>query len=286
MSGFWRIKDLENLRNVIEDAYDRHAIFKCIEELWPKAHYDKDLAHKMSYDRPIHEVPLEKRKAFIDMIMRLFDEVCKNENVPVNYIGALYYGTTATVFKVGNKVIKLGGYRYTSIIPNNPYIIKPLLRRHMSPDGSDIGLFIEVTERVEEVYATEEEMYRLYANLRDMGIEWADVKPQNVGRLLKDNVIHWNGTLNPSPETTMLDGELTGEPLKTGDLVILDSDLIYRGKAPDEYVNTTPPVYNCVLKLRKRYELEHEKNACRTSLFPQAIQNTFGNIENEDKKKK
>ncbi len=289
MGNIKRIKSEAELRRDIEEIYDKHGDDKRLETLWPKFNYDMAKAKEMRDKEPSPIVSLEKKKAFIDEIIRIFNEVCQNENVTINSIEENYYGTLSRIFFVGDKVIKLGGYRETSIIPNNLFIIRPLLRTYMQvEEGNDRGLFIEVTQRVDtSTYIPKEELYKIYAGLRDVGIEWSDVRPSNVGILLEDNVIHWNGELNLFPSSIMVEGEITGEPLKKGDYVVFDNDGLYRGKAPDEYVNRiTGYSSNCVLEYRNLYELEHTKKTSGLKLFPQAIKKSLNNFQKEDKKKK
>ncbi len=111
----------------------------------------------------------------------------------MNYIKSGHY---STVFSIGNKVIKLGRYRVTKQFPNNPYIVTPLLRKSILMDN--INFFIEVVEKVDTTNkdVTYEDLYNLYKHIRDLGLIWTDVAKRNVGRLLKDNIIHWKSNLD------------------------------------------------------------------------------------------
>ena len=52
-------------------------------------------------------------------------------------------------------------------------------------------IFFEVIEKVDTNIndITKEEIYKLYKNIREIGLIWTDVKIDNVGRLIKDNKI-------------------------------------------------------------------------------------------------
>ena len=53
-------------------------------------------------------------------------------------------------------------------------------------------IFLEVTERVDtKTEVTTEELYQLYKKIRALGLVWTDVAKRNVGRLKKDNIVHW-----------------------------------------------------------------------------------------------
>ena len=66
-------------------------------------------------------------------------------------------------------------------------------------------IFLEVTERVDtKTEVTTEELYQLYKKIRDLGLVWTDVAKRNVGRLKKDNIVHWNTPLSPTDEALEL----------------------------------------------------------------------------------
>lgn len=158
---------------------------------------------------------------YSDIIFKIFDEVVKNENINYSDIHELGNGSYAKVFEVGNKVIKIGK-RKNYTFKDNPYIVKPLLRKNFD------GIVVEVTEKVDtQMRVNESELYELYSNLRDMGIIWTDIKSHNVGRLLKDNTYNWNSTLNDSSIARELKEKENNIILKKGDLVLIDADYLF-----------------------------------------------------------
>ena len=144
----------------------------------------------------------KEREGIIDALAIIIEEICINEGLNYSDIKYISHGATSYIYQIGDKILKLGDGRYSKTIPKNPYILQPILRREFAADGGNKErLFIEIVERVEileESEITEEELYKLYASLRNMGIEWCDISYQNVGRLIKDNVIHWNNDINPA----------------------------------------------------------------------------------------
>ena len=168
-----------------------------------------------------------KDDALKDTIMLIIKDVMKNENAKFSDID-FNSGAYSGVIFIKDKVVKMGYKRATPSFPNNPYIVKPLLRKALKVDGDTC--FVEVTERVDtSEKATDEELYQLYKKLRDVGLIWTDIAPKNVGRLLKDNKIYWNGNLEPENDKVLeLDEYRDSDELKKGDLVILDADFIYK----------------------------------------------------------
>lgn len=159
-----------------------------------------------------------------EIIKFMILDIMKNENIKFSDI-TYKSGNFSRVLLIGNKVIKLGD-RITKKFPNNPYIIAPLLRKEFKFNGE--YYFVEVTERVDtSKEASKEEIYQLFKNLRDLKLVWTDIKNTNVGRLTKENIIHWKKNLKPTEEVLSLDTKRGKTILKEGDLVILDADFIY-----------------------------------------------------------
>ena len=168
-------------------------------------------------------------KVGIDTIKIIIKELCQNENKTYGDIEYLGKGTFSYVLAVGDKVLKIGIKRYTDSFPNNPYIITPLLRESIKINEEN-KIFLEVTERVDtKTEVTTEELYQLYKKIIALGLVWTDVAKRNVGRLKKDNIVHWNTPLYPTDEALELKKYINASQLKKGDLIILDADHIYEG---------------------------------------------------------
>ena len=206
----------------------------------------------------------KNRDNIIKILAIILKEICDNEKVQISDIEKIGEGSTSNVYLIGNKVIKVGRKRYSNTIPNNPYVIKPLLRKYFSFKGTyEEGIFIEIIEKVLVVNKDQvsiDELYNLYKNLRDINIEWLDIEYRNVGRLLKNNNIYWNEELNPVNDALMMVGNESALTLNKGDLIILDSDLIYDINDKFNYGNIENySFYKTLSKFRKRYKKEKNK---------------------------
>lgn len=161
----------------------------------------------------------------------IVDEIAENENTDISALEYIGTGTLANVYKLGNKVIKFGKNRLTDKIPYHRRILQPLIRRKVLSGFRD--LYIEISEYIQpDNLITDEDAYLIYKELRDDGIIWLDAKRENLGRLEKDNIAHFceplyvkNETVGYIPETLRQD-----KPLKKGDLVIIDTDFLFREK--------------------------------------------------------
>ena len=191
-----------------------------------------------------------KDKTVKEVVKLIILDVLKNENAKLSDI-TYNGGGFSRVLLIGNKVIKIGN-RDTKSFPNNPYIISPLLRKKLEFNGE--SCFVEVTERVDtSKKASKEELYQLFKNLRNLNLIWTDIKESNVGRLKKENIIHWRQNLNPTDEVLGLDVKRGETVLKEGNLVILDADFIYDENDPDINYTNNKYIYD---EFEKRYQRE------------------------------
>lgn len=166
----------------------------------------------------------------LEVIYLILEDIAKNENVSLSSLSVLGSGSYSFVLGLGDKVIKIGKDRGSMSFNNNPYVNAILLRKVL-PVNSKMSLLVEVNERLDtKSYVSDEELYQLYKKLRDIGLIWTDVSRWNVGRLLKDNVIHWKRELKPTSSVLGLDEYRGNEVLKKGDIVVLDNDYIFDEK--------------------------------------------------------
>lgn len=159
----------------------------------------------------------------------IVDEIANNENVDISDIEYIATGTFTDVYKLGNKVIKFEKNRLTDKIPYHKRILQPLIRRKVSSGIND--LYIEISEYVQtDNSITDDDAYLIYKELRNDGIIWIDAKRENLGRLEKDNIAHFNEPLYVKNETVGFIPKTLYEdkPLRNGDLVIIDTDFLFR----------------------------------------------------------
>ena len=195
-----------------------------------------------------------------EVVKLIILDVLKNENAKLSDI-TYNGGGFSRVLLIGNKVIKIGN-RDTKSFPNNPYIISPLLRKKLEFNGE--SCFVEVTERVDtSKKASKEELYQLFKNLRNLNLIWTDIKESNVGRLKKENIIHWRQNLNPTDEVLGLDVKRGETVLKEGNLVILDADFIYDENDPDINYTNNKYIYD---EFEKRYQREIKEQETKSNL--------------------
>lgn len=164
-------------------------------------------------------------------IKLIINELLQHEKKSINDIDFIGKGATSCVYSIGDKILKLGRYRFTLQIPNNKRFLQPLLRRYILRNNmTDILGIIEITEKVDTKNISLDDVFEVYSSLRDDGLVWTDLNPKNVGRLIKDNKVYFDN-LNPSMNAINYTTDMT-EILKSGELILLDNDFIYK---EDEY---------------------------------------------------
>jgi hypothetical protein len=193
----------------------------------------------------------------------IVDEVAQNENVDISDLEYVEKGTLTDVYKLGNKVVKFGKNRLTDKIPYHRRILQPLIRRRVLLGFKD--LYIEISEYIQpDNTITDEEAYLIYKELRDDGIIWLDAKRENLGRLEKDNIVHFNEPLYVKNETVGYIPETIKQdnPLNKGDLVIIDTDFLFREQDFDEKILDSHINTDFYQACEQRYQ---EENKCHKS---------------------
>lgn len=173
-------------------------------------------------------------QAFCEIAARVIIQNAQNENVKFSQI-KIDYDTEyhkRVIFEINNKFVKITNIYQTFNTIKTPEILASLMRKEFDIQGHK--LYIDVTQRVDTNDISEEEVYQLYKKIRSYGLIWTDAHKGNVGRLLKDNIIHFDGNLNPPYQSLGYIEEISSEViLKKGDLVILDTDYIFKEDDPN-----------------------------------------------------
>lgn len=205
-----------------------------------------------------------KKEKILDAIRIIIDELVKNENISYHQIKSLGRGGFSNVIAIGDKVFKVGKKRGTFNIKNNSLFLQPLYRSEIkSINSDDILLCVEITERVDTKTVDGEDLYQIYKKLRDQGLIWTDCHTDNIGRLLKDNKVYFNGVNNVLENAT---GYTKNEiqTLKKGEVVIIDNDFIYTEEEFQNRCNNGKSllenIYSIELISDYEYQYQYEKN--------------------------
>ena len=200
----------------------------------------------------------EKEKIF-PYLKRIIYELCTEEKVKYHDIKYVGGGDYSSCFKIGGKYFKIGDKRRTFHIKNNKRFLQPLRREEIKSLDDEFMFCLEINEEVDTKNITDEDVYQIYKELRREGLIWTDPKKANLGRLLKDNKVYFDGVDYVDIAGT---GFLTDidYSLKAGELVIIDTDFIYEEDDLD-YLNHTTNLWTY---FEQRYQeekfMEYVKN--------------------------
>lgn len=189
-----------------------------------------------------------------ELIKLIIDDIIKNEendNKKIKYsdINILPNGAYSVVLQIGNKILKIGKERRTKTFKDNPYIVRPLLRKEYK------NIFIEVMEKVDTIkLISNEELYDIYKSIRNYKMIFLDINERNIGRLIKDNIIHWNSFLPITSSTLNLKENKDNKVLKKGEWVIFDNDYFFDETNIEELIDNNK--YFNSLTIMKALEFE------------------------------
>lgn len=196
-----------------------------------------------SHSNGIAKVMLERASEdnqidnYVDTLEFMIKEILKSENK--NYLDitriAVGNGEFSFVYKIGDKILKVGSPRGEFKMPNHRRILQPLARKAFRNRLGKTMACVEISEEVDTNIEQKdpEELYKLWKELRDEGVIWTDVTWENVGRLKKKNIPSLNGEeMYVEPEAAGFKNKYKGKPLEKGELVILDTDFIFEENSP------------------------------------------------------
>ena len=231
-------------------------------------------------------------------IAKLLEELCKHENVGIPDIEHAGSGFFNFNMKIGDYVLKIGNNVYErgeTEIPNDKRILKPIIRQFYNSEYNPgvANIFLEVQNFVDTKWyegLSEEEMleqmYVVYKELRDRGKRWTDIKPENLGRLIKPNKENFTiETLNKNGEVEKTEikshnhaigfvGEQPEEILGPGELVIIDIDYIY--KVGEGYQLPAMTYYN---EFEEKYQKEKREQKLRVADVKEIIKTEGYTVE-------
>ena len=191
-------------------------------------------------------------------------------------------GVFSQVYQIGDKVLKIGSELHKYKIPNHRRLLQPLIRANYTLEEGTVFSSFQLFPLGDTYFSSEEKtddkLYEVYKDCRKDGIILLDIKWENLCKLLSDNVTTWRGKrVEISPDSVGLEGEEKGSPLKKGDIVYDDLDLIYRENDPDiPWVKMSD---ECK-ELEERYQNELRKKQTQNKLY--YTKHTGIDIDDED----
>ena len=221
-------------------------------------------------------------KDYSQTLSIIIDEILESENKRWVDIEKISNGAYSTVYRFGNKIIKIGDPRVSYKIKNHKRIIQPLLRTNLIGKYSkEVFGCIEVMDYVDTKFTNKEKresefVYQIYKELRDAGIIWTDPKWENVGKLVRPNMQTLNNEeMYVSPASVGFDKQ-NEDSLPIGEYVIIDIDFIFN--VGDEEIYYGISEYH---KYERRYKKERATKSTKT-LTREQIKNLILELRTEE----
>lgn len=207
-------------------------------------------------DEIVDEISQHSR--YSSSIKTIVQKLMDHEGTKPSEIEYASKGGFGRVFKIGDKVLKYGKKAFTAELPyNSELFLQPYFRSSL--DGSD---FLEVYEQV-DVGGNREEMYQLYKGLRDQGLIWTDIKPNNVGHLRKPNAVNFEGTDSMSFKDFGFQEDKKIPVAQPGNVVLIDLDFVFLEGTEFEVPEDRTAMDN-FYEFSARYKREKEAEQAKT----------------------
>lgn len=151
-----------------------------------------------------------------------FSKIFKEQNLDFSKIEILTIRNNLRGYKIGNIVFKLFNSEKHLDVPESKYNAASITKI-IEIEGIKVGYQIMgYLKPLEEIFITEEEkediVYKLFKKYKEEGKVWVDPRIPNVGRLINDNVLIFDGVVYGDSDA----------PLKIGEFVNFDFEYIYR----------------------------------------------------------
>ncbi len=254
--------EINELKLINKFDTENHLIRKKLEENYEKISNNIkkediiDLIHLYSnMDIQTEEIDIETviKQSFSNIkdenlqwaISRMVSELLKDQKLLIRDMEIFGRGNYNRSIKIGEYILKIGTDRVTNEIPYDERIIQPLIRRKMEgKQGEEV--YVEVQNLVDRNWykglsdeEIDEELYKIYIEMKNRGNRWTDVSKYNVGRLLKPNLQNFEidgKQITPMDSAIGIktdDNDVSERKvLPEGELVVIDTDYVYKNYKP------------------------------------------------------
>lgn len=224
----------------------------------------------------------QDKEEIAEILSIIIKELLKEQNEQAININVVGRGSSAIVYQIGDKILKVGAPKANYNIPNHKRILQPLIRKNLKTAKGEELINVEVTNNVNTRISNDDKkrivlreklkqsgqeygpiqvekindddvLYLLYKEVRKSGIIITDMDWRNFGVLTGKNIPTLNNKEMLSDENaTGLSPAMYKKPLKEGDIVYIDLEHIYK----ENDKNIIWPVNSKSKQFEKRYQSE------------------------------
>ena len=162
---------------------------------------------------------INNRDEVVSKIRNLLIDVATSEKVSLLDIRKIDYGAYSQIYRLGEKVIKIGLNRAVENIIDNRLILIPDYKGFIGSEYIEITDYIEIDNEG----VTFNDLYMMYEELREQGITWLDPSEENVTRVDQKTL---DKIKKKDKKKLGFDTNLNynNKELVVGDLIIIDLD--------------------------------------------------------------
>ena len=162
---------------------------------------------------------INNKDEVVSKIRNLLIDVATSEKVSLLDIRKIDYGAYSQIYRLGEKVIKMGLNRAVENIIDNRLILIPDYKGFIGSEYIEITDYIEIDNEG----VTFNDLYMMYEELREQGITWLDPSEENVTRVDQKTL---DKIKKKDKKKLGFDTNLNynNKELVVGDLIIIDLD--------------------------------------------------------------
>lgn len=248
---------LKNINEIIRDSSTlNNTLFTYLKNNIDKIDEDKmnEIKELLSYNLSEYypNNSKEDTKGLIDKI----EEVAKNQNLTIFDIEQNDYGAFSKIYKLGNKIIKIGYKRECIKIPDNNRILVPEFKGYVGKDYLEITYYLENEPNKVKF----NDLLEVYEDLKEQDITWLDPNSNNVARINKEALEYINNNKEKKKELDIEENErYIDKPLNVGDYVIIDLDHLFRCNETERIKHVEQNLTEYIIDKRKSLELKIEE---------------------------
>jgi len=197
-------------------------------------------------------------------IKDLLSKVAKDENTTLLDLRTIDYGYYSKVYKIKNKIVKVGYKRECPNIPDNNRILYPYFKGYI---GSD---YVEVTDYISEIgNITDDEIYEVYKDIRNEGLIWLDPGKENLARVSSDILYKMNQRRKDLTDKGIIDNNKHVVELK--DILLIDLDHIVFENDDDNIERIRRKLSEPRLAMLDRLEIKYCNEMNKNLVFKKAL---------------
>ena len=247
---------LDNIDKIIrnDSSFDNN-LFDYLKENQNKIHSDIIDKIYMLIAQSISQFYPNVKKENIDKLKQLVKNVVEEENASIFDIRKVDYGGYSKIYKINDKIIKVGYKRECEKIINNNRLLIPEFKGLIGADYVEITDYLSDKDNIGD-----EDVYNVYKDLRNQGLIWLDPTVKNLARLSKKALLNQYINKKNIDNLDIIENPNYIEPnLSIGDLVIIDLDHIIFDFDIEKKKKIESSLNEFVVGKIKKYEARYEK---------------------------